>query len=139
VGERDKLVLVGNMRNVDITLSPNDVNALPAPVVVEIVCVSDGRRPRDDDAGIRVDNEQPRRQTTGQKDPMMLFIEGHGGIRECAEMGPFGGYCACIAIDNRDAQVPREIDEEPMPIRGKLERFRVRWEFCLALDGEVEP
>ena len=60
-------------RHVDRTFSRNDVDALPVAVVEEVVGVSNCGRPREDGAGIRIDNEQSRRQTARQRDPVMLL------------------------------------------------------------------
>ena len=54
---RGKLVVVGDVKDVEVTFSSDDVKALPISVVEEIVRVSNCRPLRDDIACMCVDNK----------------------------------------------------------------------------------
>ena len=133
-----KLVLVRDVKDVDVTFSSDDVKVLPISVVEEIVRISHGGRSRDDAAGIRIDDEQQCRNAAGKKQTMMFFIEGHGKVRECRKVLPLGAHFLLAPVDNRDAPVAGKIDEQPLSIRGELKRFRMHRKLHRALDGEVQ-
>jgi hypothetical protein len=100
------------LKDIDIALSPRDVNALVVDVVIQIVHVGDTRLRRHDLTGIGVIDDQSRRGPGNDEQPMIRLIQSHREVLlELVRQFPFRELLSG-AVDDPNLLEILQIDED---------------------------
>jgi hypothetical protein len=128
-GSRLIVVRVSLLDGVDFARTANRINAMPLAVIEEFVGVTRDVDLGNDLAGVRIQDNQFRRQSAPNEESVIRLIERHRKIRKSQICFPRHDDCALFAIDHCYVARVRNIHEDSLSVFLQFERFGMRRKF----------